>query len=327
MIEIEKKRLINFFFKLNYGKLNQIEIIKGGKNSKVYKIISKKKNIIIKQYYGKNCKRIKHEYNFYNYLKDKNIKNIPSPLAYDFKNNLAAFSFLEGKKIKKIKKKHIIQLTNFISSINKKKNLHKIALATEGIKNRENFIRICKKRIEKLKLVDNKSLINKKLHIFLKRKIIPKFKLLNKDIINNDIINNPKFKLTKKDMIISPSDVGFHNIIEKKNKLFFFDFEYAGVDDQIKLICDFYCQPNQIISLKLKNLFKLKIISKYENFKDLDYLVNIFLPINYLKWCCIILNEFIRKKKNIRKHAGQFNQKILNTRLSIAKKYFERYLK
>ena len=52
MNEIEKKRLINFFFKLNYGKLSQIEIIKGGKNSKVYKIISKKKNIIIKQYYG-----------------------------------------------------------------------------------------------------------------------------------------------------------------------------------------------------------------------------------------------------------------------------------
>ena len=60
-------------------------------------------------------------------------------------------------------------------------------------------------------------------------------------------------------MIIS-SDFGFHNVINKNNKLFFIDFEYAGLDDPIKLICDFYCQPDQFINLNKKNIFRNFII-------------------------------------------------------------------
>ena len=62
-------------------------------------------------------------------------------------------------------------------------------------------------------------------------------------------------KLKKEEMIISPSDFGFHNVINKNNKLFFIDFEYAGLDDPIKLICDFYCQPDQFINTKTKKYF------------------------------------------------------------------------
>ena len=59
-------------------------------------------------------------------------------------------------------------------------------------------------------------------------------------IINNNQINNllniiSKFNrlvnlrsdLKKIDMIISPSDFGFHNVIERNKKLYFFDFEYS----------------------------------------------------------------------------------------------------
>ena len=43
--------------------------------------------------------------------------------------------------------------------------------------------------------------------------------------------------------IISPSDIGFHNILYKDNKLFFIDFEYAGWDDCFKMIADLVLQP------------------------------------------------------------------------------------
>ena len=55
-------------------------------------------------------------------------------------------------------------------------------------------------------------------------------------------------KLKKKDLILSPSDFGFHNIVKKKQKLYFFDFEYSGVDDPVKLICDYICQPDYKIN-------------------------------------------------------------------------------
>lgn len=127
-------------------------------------------------------------------------------------------------------------------------------------------------------------------------------------------------------MIISPSDFGFHNAIESGKKIFFFDFEYGGYDDSVKLICDFYCQPNQKVSQKLKEIFKIKIIKNYKNYKELDYLISELLPINHLKWCCIILNEFLPGKLNIRKHAGQLKNDALQRQLIKAKKYFNQNL-
>ena len=66
--------------------------------------------------------------------------------------------------------------------------------------------------------------------IYLKN-IQKKQKNLNKEFKNNISIPN---------RILSPSDFGLHNTISKKNKLYFFDFEYFGWDDPIKLICDFF---------------------------------------------------------------------------------------
>ena len=62
-------------------------------------------------------------------------------------------------------------------------------------------------------------------------------------------------KLNKKDLILSPSDFGFHNVIKKNKKLFFFDFEYAGMDDPVKLISDFICQPDYQLSKQQSYFF------------------------------------------------------------------------
>jgi len=327
MSQIEIKKIKKFITKLNLISIDPISIIKSGKNSKIYKINTGKKIIILKSYYGKNNTRIKKEFEFYQYLNQENIKNVITPIAFDFRNNFAAFPFIEGNKIKIIKKNHIVQFANFINKINQKnKYPKKLGLATEGIMNRKNYIEICKKRINKLQLVDKKGLIKKDFHLFLTTKIIPKFNFFKKKINDRKILNHTKYKLYKKDMIISPSDFGFNNAIVSGKKIFFFDFEYSGYDDSVKLICDFYCQPNQKVSPKLKEIFKVKIIKNYKNYKELDYLISELLPINYIKWCCIILNEFLPSKLNTRKHAGQLNKNSLQVQLTKAKNYFNQNL-
>jgi hypothetical protein len=321
----EIKKFIN---KLNFITINQIKTVRSGKNSKIYKINTDKKKIILKSYYGKKNLRIKKEFQFYKYLNQTNINNVVTPIAFDFKNNFAALPYIVGNKIHKVKNKHIVQFSNFINKINQK-NIHskKIGLAVEGIDNRKKYITICQNRINKLKLVDKKSAIKRELYLFLNEKIIPTFKILKNKINDKRIFYQVKYKLYKKDMIISPSDFGFHNAIESKKKIFFFDFEYAGYDDPVKLICDFYCQPNQKVSLKQKEKFKKMIIKKSKNYEELDYLISELLPLHYLKWCCIILNEFIPSKLSIRKHAGQLKNDALHSQLIKAKNYFNHYLK
>jgi hypothetical protein len=328
MSQINTEEIKKFINKLNFIIINQIKTVKSGKNSKIYKINTDKKKIILKSYYGKKNLRIRKEFQFYKYLNQTNIDNVVTPIAFDFKNNLVALPYIVGNKIHKVQNKHIIQLSNFINKINQK-NIYsrKIGLAVEGINNRKNHITICQNRINKLKLVDKKSAIKKKLYFFLREKIIPTFKILKNKINDKKILCQSKYKLYKKDMIISPSDFGFHNVIESKKKIFFFDFEYGGYDDPVKLICDFYCQPNQKVSIKQKEKFKKMIIKKYKNYKQLDYLISELLPIHHLKWCCIILNEFIPSKLSIRKHAGQLKNDVLQSQLIKAKNYFNHYLK
>ena len=328
MSQINIEEIKKFINKLNFIIINQIKTVKSGKNSKIYKINTDKKKIILKSYYGKKNLRIRKEFQFYKYLNQTNIDNVVTPIAFDFKNNLVALPYIVGNKIHKVQNKHIIQLSNFINKINRK-NIYsrKIGLAVEGINNRKNHITICQNRINKLKLVDKKSAIKKELYLFLREKIIPTFKILKNKINDKKILYQSKYKLYKKDMIISPSDFGFHNVVESKKKIFFFDFEYAGYDDPVKLICDFYCQPNQKVSMKQKEKFKKMIIKKYKNYKQLDYLISELLPIHHLKWCCIILNEFIPSKLSIRKHAGQLKNDVLQSQLIKAKNYFNHYLK
>jgi len=44
---------------------------------------------------------------------------------------------------------------------------------------------------------------------------------------------------------ISPSDFGFHNaLMTDESDLSFFDFEYAGWDDSVKMFYNLFCQPD-----------------------------------------------------------------------------------
>ena len=63
-----------------------------------------------------------------------------------------------------------------------------------------------------------------------------------------------KKKIAQNETIISPSDFGFHNMLIGK-KCSFLDFEYAGIDDAAKLICDFICQPDLQLNKKQINFF------------------------------------------------------------------------
>ena len=49
--------------------------------------------------------------------------------------------------------------------------------------------------------------------------------------------------------ILSQSDIGFHNMGKADERIIFYDFEYAGVDDPRKLYADIMLQPRYVDSL------------------------------------------------------------------------------
>ena len=53
--------------------------------------------------------------------------------------------------------------------------------------------------------------------------------------------------------IISQSDYGLHNTIEKDERYWLIDFEYGGIDDISKAMADIVCQPDNKMTEQQEN--------------------------------------------------------------------------
>jgi hypothetical protein len=93
---------------------------------------------------------------------------------------------------------------------------------------------------------------------------------------------------------LSPSDFGFHNALRQADGMLrFFDFEYAGWDDPAKLICDVACQPEVPVPRSLWEDFRSQVLAVLPHAEWIAWRVAWLLPVHQLKWCCLVLNEFL----------------------------------
>ncbi len=105
----------------------------------------------------------------------------------------------------------------------------------------------------------------------------------------------------------------------------FIDFEYAGWDDPAKMICDFFCQPKIPVPLKYCDLFIESLIEHsspsnescskeflQNNLLELKNRVKMLFPLFRIKWCCIMLNDFLTVGNDRRKFASTIVNKNNN---------------
>ncbi|SVC71633.1 uncharacterized protein METZ01_LOCUS324487, partial [marine metagenome] len=92
--------------------------------------------------------------------------------------------------------------------------------------------------------------------------------------------------------LLSPSDFGFHNIFLTKDGLKFFDFEYFGWDDPVKLTCDFLLHPGMVLSDKQKTLWLESMKEIFSNDRSFSQRLRASYGLYGLCWCMIMLNVF-----------------------------------
>src|SRR4029077_18624926 len=76
-------------------------------------------------------------------------------------------------------------------------------------------------------------------------------------------------------------------------RLRFVDFEYAGWDDPAKTACDFVCQPNLPVPEEYATRFTQAVVAGLSDVSLHQHRIALLLPVRRLKWCCIMLNEFL----------------------------------
>jgi hypothetical protein len=105
---------------------------------------------------------------------------------------------------------------------------------------------------------------------------------------------------------LSPSDFGFHNALRRPGgALAFLDFEYFGWDDPAKLVCDVLLHPGMDLPAGLKFRFLDGTRALYGNDPTLAARLEALYPLFGLRWCAILLNEFLPEKWTFRAHAGE----------------------
>lgn len=283
---------------------NCISEINGGLNGNSYQL-----NIDNQKYFLKifpldklnNHNRIKSELSFINFLRNSNFKNIPEIITYSKKDRWILYKWIVGGKIRNIRKKEVNSLINFLMEIQKlrnKKNLSLLSGASEACFSLIEHQKLIKSKLKiTLDKIYNLNDIDEGIKNTIKNDFLKKINSVEN--IHNRYINYKNFwdyKLKDDELCISPSDIGFHNIIKSDNQLIFFDFEFSGIDDPCKLIVDLIIQPDHPIPKPYIYLIKdfIKLFNKKIPLFNLR--LQAIFDLYQIKWYCIIFNPLIKNK-------------------------------
>jgi hypothetical protein len=141
------------------------------------------------------------------------------------------------------------------------------------------------------------------LHEWLKKSLLPAWQDIAKEAVAHLGPDKLVEELSKPDRCLSPSDFGFHNaLVAADGQLRFFDFEYAGWDDPAKLVCDFYWQQDLPAPRETKPIL-MSAVSDQQTRGELEKRTGILTPVYGIKWCCLVLNEFIADDRRRRDFA------------------------
>ncbi len=294
-------------------------------NNILFKISLKNKNYLVKQYSTVmgDWNRATSEYNALTFLWEKGFRNIPKPIKIDEKENIAIYSFEEGKIInsKEVKKEDILEAVDFLS------NLHKIEdkafhPARHACLSLMNYLDTLDRRIKPFLEFKPKDEIGLKAKEFLDNKILPKIGELKKNFPKDSSF---KKQLELKDQVLTPADFGFHNIIlTEKGKYIFLDFEYFGRDDPARQISDFINHDqSRDVKESLKQLF-LKEYKEKTNFNNyFEKRLELIDPLIKMTWVLIYLNPLSQTYLKHAQFAHGDVKNLLKERLEKAKIKFK----
>lgn len=300
--------------------LVELKPVKDGANNSVASFKYGAKQYFLKNYYpGKagDKSRFDCEIHFYEFLHEVGSKQVPKLLKKDHLRDRALFEFISGSKLMgQVKWPEIQQCLDFFLEINCAKNKGiKLADAADTSRSPQQFVDNIEHRLKRFESAE----LNAELKNFTV-KLRDKFNLLKSRIKLSAKI------LGDNNLCLSPSDFGFHNAIEKDGEFYFFDFEYAGWDDPVKFICDFFCQPQNPVDEKYLSRFTEGVSSAFPSYTEMKNYVDILMPFCRIKWCCIILNSFLQEEKERRKFAGKAGFDHFNGQLNKAKDYYKKHL-
>jgi len=283
----------------------RLSVLRGGANNRVYLVEGSGREAILKSYFqhpGDDRDRYQTERFFYEFLHSGRVSNVPESLGWDATLRVGLFARVGGRKLtgSEVDLNRLSQAAEFVLELNRNRNTamaRKVPLAAEACFTIKEHVACIDRRVERLREIGGGSDTDAEATAFVREKLSPKWGRIRESIQEHGAESGllPGMVLAAGARVLSPSDFGFHNALLMENgELCFFDFEYAGWDDPAKLICDFFCQPELPVLAEHRDVFASRLSESFALDGALSARWRLLFPAYQIKWCCILLNEFVR---------------------------------
>jgi thiamine kinase-like enzyme len=290
----------------------------GGGNSKAFRVdlAAGAPTLFLKEYFqhvDDIRDRLGTEFTFASFAWQHGLRCVARPYAMARAENVALYSFLAGRKLEpgEITRDAVEQCLRFYRQLNAHKNF-RLALAlpaaSEACFSLDDHWHCLARRIERLQTISAQSEIDASALDFILKQLAPASSayLSEAKALATALGINACAQLSTSDRCLSPSDFGFHNaLLSADGTLQFFDFEYAGWDDPAKTVCDFFCQLACPVPMQYYDEFADALAKSMSDPAKQRRRFDILLPMYQLKWCCIMLNDFLPSGGSRRRFALQ----------------------
>ena len=281
--------------------------LSGGGNNRTFRVDAGTTSLLLKAYFRHPQDprdRLGTEFAFSTFAWQNGVRALPQPLACDCAHGLGLYEFVPGRRLlpHEVDGPAVRQAVAFFNAVNQVKHLpqaQELPPGSEACFTLAGHLHCVERRLQRLKELDDPSALGREAGQFIQHELTPAWHAVAAVVRAGIARLGLHEELAPEDRCLSPSDFGFHNaLLEANGRLRFLDFEYAGWDDPAKMVCDFFCQPAVPVPADCHDLVLDAVAGMVRE------RIGLLRPVYQLKWCCILLNDFLPLGGQRRSFAG-----------------------
>jgi hypothetical protein len=276
----------------------------GGANNRVYRVEVDQERFLLKAYFQHPLDprdRLGVEYAFTSFAWESALRCVPRPLGIDRPHQLGLYEFVQGRSVRSedITQAMVMQAVEFYQGLNRhRESLQAKALprASEACFSMADHLACVKRRLDLLRNAPALDHLHREALTCVRGDLSEVWESVAEFLLaeSRQLGISVQEGISREESRLSPSDFGFHNaLLESDGRLRFIDFEYAGWDDPAKAACDFFCLQGVPVPEAYRDRFIEGLAGDLPRPGLYCERVRLLFPVHRIKWCCILLNDFL----------------------------------
>jgi hypothetical protein len=295
------------------GEIKSMTPLAGGGNNRTYRLAAARRDLLLKAYFRDDADprdRLAAEFSFSQFAWSHGVRALPEPLASDPPNALGLYAFIPGRMLEphEVTPARVDEALAFFVAVNRHRHepsARQLADGSEAFFSIPDHLVGIGRRVALLEKITHDTPVDREAAAFIADELRPMWGRVS-DFAHAGLASLSGDPLLPADQrCVSPSDFGFHNtILAADGRLVFHDFEYAGWDDPARTACDFFCQPRLPAPPAMFDGFVQTMIEALGLSATHIRRARLLRGVYQIKWCCIMLNEFLPLGARRRNFAG-----------------------